>query len=160
MIGGRLKVKEAMKKMELKRYCADGFTLIELMVTVTIIAILAAIAIPAYGRYVARSKVPEAISELSSYRVRMEQWFQDSRTYLNAAGDACGATAPSGTRYFSYSCLATSTTFTATATASDTSLANLVLTIDQDNVRKTLSVPTGWSLPSSDCWVTSQSGGC
>jgi type IV pilus assembly protein PilE len=53
-----------------------GFTLIEVMVVVAIIAILAAIAIPNYADYVTRSKVTDAVSGLSEMRVRMEQYFQ------------------------------------------------------------------------------------
>ncbi|HET7775925.1 MAG TPA: pilin, partial [Azospira sp.] len=43
-----------------------GFTLIELMISVVIISILAAIALPAYQDYVTRSRLSEATSALSA----------------------------------------------------------------------------------------------
>ena len=48
-----------------------GFTLIELMIVVGIIAILASIAIPSYSDYVRRSRITEAVSALSGMRVRI-----------------------------------------------------------------------------------------
>ena len=61
-----------------------GFTLIELMIAVAIIAILAAIAIPSYTDYIRRGRLTEALGRLSAMRVKMEQYFQDNRVYTGA----------------------------------------------------------------------------
>ena len=52
-----------------------GFTLIELMVTVTILAILAAVAIPVYNNYVYKSKTAEATTNISGIRTLEESIF-------------------------------------------------------------------------------------
>ena len=52
-----------------------GFTLIELMVTVAIIGILAAIAIPMYGDSVMRSKIIGGTTQLGDVRTQMEKYF-------------------------------------------------------------------------------------
>jgi type IV pilus assembly protein PilE len=51
-----------------------GFTLIELMITVAVIAILSAVALPSYREYVIRGNVPEATSRLATKQVQMEQF--------------------------------------------------------------------------------------
>lgn len=56
----------------------QGFTLIELMIVVAIIGILAAIAIPQYQNYVARSQVAEAISLLNGAKTGVEQYMAES----------------------------------------------------------------------------------
>ncbi len=51
----------------------QGFTLIELMIVVAIIAILAAIAIPAYQNYVAKSQVTTALADITGAKTGIEE---------------------------------------------------------------------------------------
>lgn len=119
-----------------------GFTLIELMIAVAIVAILAGVALPAYQDYVRRGNIPEATSGLGQARITMEQWFQDNRTY---EGAACPGT---GTK-FSFACNTTATTFLITATGFG-SMTGFTYTINQDNAR-TSATPWG---NGATCWIT------
>ena len=122
-----------------------GFTLIEMMVTVVIISILAAIAIPAYAHYILRGKLTEAPNTLATTRISMEQWYQDNKTYADSSGTNCGVsiTAPAGSN-FSYSCALTNSGagYTWTATGAN-QVSGYAYSIDEQNTRKTTAVGTG-----------------
>ena len=68
-----------------------GFTLIELMIVVAIIGILAAIAIPAYQDYIARSQVSEAVTLLDGAKTATEENVSQTGTFpTDAAFNALG----------------------------------------------------------------------
>lgn len=73
----------------------QGFTLIELMIVVAIIAILAAIALPAYQDYVARGQVSEAMSLSSGAKTAVAEYYADRGAWPTTNGEAGLATAAS-----------------------------------------------------------------
>lgn len=64
----------------MKKNMQGGFTLIELMIVVAIIAILAAIALPMYQNYVAKAKATAALADLSSHKTQFELEVSEGRT--------------------------------------------------------------------------------
>jgi len=97
-----------------------GFTLIELMVAVAIVAILSAIAYPSYRNYVLRGQLVNATNGLSSLQANMERYYQDNRTYMSTGTftSPCLTAAPVGTFQLSCSAGPTATTFTLQALGS------------------------------------------
>lgn len=131
----------------------NGFTLIELMITVAILSIIAAVAYPSYSSYMQRGKIIEATVVLSDYRVKMEQYYQDNRNYGTANG-SCGITLPTN-KYFSITCLVgnTNQTYIATATsnASMGTIGDYIFTIDDGNSKQTTKFKG--STVSKTCWL-------
>ncbi|HEY6895858.1 MAG TPA: type IV pilin protein [Rhodocyclaceae bacterium] len=139
-----------------------GFTLLELMISVAIIAILVGVALPAYNDYVLKGKLSEAFSGLTDLQNRMEQYYQDNRKYT------CAATSippPASTKYFDFTnttnCSLSSVdqgfTWKAVGTGS---AAGFTFQITETGAKSTPAVPSGWATPSpNNCWVTSK-GGC
>ena len=135
-----------------------GFTLIEVMITVAIIAILAAVALPSYTQYLLRAKITEAASSLSDMRLKMERYCQDNRTYVGACALNTVAPPPASPN-FTYSCSGqTASAYVVTATGTG-SMAGFVFYLDQDNTQKTTGVPAGW-VTSPSCWVLRKDGSC
>jgi type IV pilus assembly protein PilE len=71
-----------------------GFTLIELMITVAIVAILAAIAFPSFMDQIRKSRRAAAQSVLMDIAAKQHQVFLDTRSYASAANTAAVAAAP------------------------------------------------------------------
>ena len=145
----------------MQRMTTKGFTLIEVMIVVAILAILAGVAVPAYTNYVTRSKISEAVATLSEMRVKMEQYFLDNRKYTDACAANTVAPLPTG-KYFDYACpTLDATTYRITATAKNGhGMDGLRYSVDQANIRVTEAVPTGWTAPATQCWALKKDGSC
>lgn len=151
----------------------NGFTLIELMITVVVIAILVAVAVPSYTDYVMRGKITEATATLADLRVKMEQYFQDNRTYADVAGVTAPCTVgagsvpmPAGTRYFTFDCSTparTATTFTLTATGiAAQGMGGFVYTVNELNAQAstiTGAASSAGYVTNATCWVVRKGAG-
>ena len=132
---------------------ARGFTLIELMIVIVVVAILAAIAIPGYRQYVLRTNRTEAKRTLLNVAAAQEKFYLQNNTY---AGPSALTTPPPGglgipgtTEHGHYTVAidaADAATFSATATAQggqaqDSRCASF--TINQAGAR---------AATNADCW--------
>ena len=155
-----------------------GFTLIELMITVAVIAVLSAIALPAYTDYVTRSKFAEAYAHLADLRVKMEQSYLDNRRYSsNAGGGTCGI--PGGNtpnvqdaRFFDFTCLSSNANaagdqeyaLTATGRAVE-NLSGIAFSVNHSNTKATTVTAAtpmadkGYA-SSATCWVRKKPSTC
>ena len=127
-----------------------GFTMIELMMVVIIVAILAAVAVPLYRANVRRAYASEAVATLGAIRSAERTYYAEHGEYLSvAAGDLGNMPTDadpglgidcSQNRYWSadaFEVTASGNTFTATATGDDSTapeaskVAGIVITMDQ-----------------------------
>lgn len=123
----------------------SGFTLIELMITVVIIAILAAIALPSYQNYIKSTNVKAAQTDLISLSLVFENYYQRNLSYPNQDYTSTAALlsahpqwAPSKTDIFSFSStkIGSGTGYTLIATADTSSNLNgCILEITNSNTR-------------------------
>lgn len=133
-----------------------GYTLIEVMAAVAIVAIITAVAVPSYSGYVKRSRLTEAFTGLGAGQTAAEQFWANNRTYDGFDG---AASFPKAGSHFTYALSdASASGYTLSATGSGM-LAGFVYTIDQNGNRKTTSVPSGWT-GSDVCWVDRENGKC
>jgi type IV pilus assembly protein PilE len=156
----------------------QGFTIIELMIVVVVIAVLSAIALPSYTDYVTRSKFAEAFAHLADLRVKMEQFYLDNRRYSSdTGGGTCGIAGGNtptaqGTKYFDFTCASSSPNtagdqaYVLTASGKPgEGLSGIAFSINQANAKAT--TVTG-STPMADkgyagnttCWVRKKPSQC
>lgn len=136
-----------------------GFTLVELMIVVAIIAILAGIAVPQYNEYIRKGQVTEATSTLLEYRAQLERYYLDNRNY--GVVPACGvlATAFPNRKYFTVSCVTNNggqgyvVTLQGNAGQVGPNAAGNLhqYTIDEQNVRTTVTFKGAAS--GKTCWL-------
>jgi type IV pilus assembly protein PilE len=145
---------------------SSGFTLIEVMITVAIVAILAAIAVPSYNEYIQRARITEATSNLADMRNKMEQYYQDNRSWTPGGGaiQPCnpGTVAPMPfSQNFTFTCDQLGpNTYRVVATGNPgSSMAGFQYTINQFNQRVTVALPAPW-ITRPNCWVLRKDGSC
>jgi type IV pilus assembly protein PilE len=120
-----------------------GFTLLEMVIVIGLVAILGAFALPAYNDFVVRTKLRSGTEGLIAFRSVLEQSYQDARSYRTDDDSACRvASIPS--EYFTLNCAATSDTlYTLSATSAAGQglgdAGDYVYTINQDGVVSTTS---------------------
>lgn len=134
-----------------------GFTLIELMVTVAVVAILAAIAFPSYQDYVMRARRTDGKGFLLSIQQLVERSYTDSNSYASAVASVVGASGVTSPELFYQVTVASSTVSTYTLNSAPRPGAQATdkcgtFVISETNAKTITALPLGSTLTKNDCW--------
>ena len=133
-------------KKNIRARNSQGFTLIEILMAIAIMAILAAVAWPAYEHYLTKNRRIDGVRALMSNASRMEKCFINSGDYTT-----CTINTPSDKGYYAISVNTTTETYTLTATpqnqqSGDSECAKLTLDhLGQKGITGSASVKRCWS---------------
>lgn len=135
-----------------------------MMITVAIVAILAAVALPSYRDYVLRGQLVDGQNGLAAMRANMERFYQDNRTYNTVGTFTSPCLVPAAQRMagsFQLRCNPdpTATGFTLEAVGSGPT-NGFTFKVDQQNNRSTtVTGVSGWNSCTND-WVTKKGQTC
>jgi prepilin-type N-terminal cleavage/methylation domain-containing protein len=142
---------------------ANGFTLIEVMITVAIVGILTMVAYPSYRVYLTRGQLVEATNGLSQMRAQMERHYLDNRTYATSGTFTTPCDADAASRVFGSFTVSCDGTPTATAFAlkavGSGQTNGFTFTINQQDVRATTAAPSGWNTCATQ-WMVKKGQSC
>jgi type IV pilus assembly protein PilE len=140
------------------------------MIVVAIVAILAAIAIPSYRSYVTRGRITEAVAGLADARTKMEQYFQDNRSYPASCVQAPAAPGANqvqtmSSTSFDFTCTNLSATAYTVSAVGKGPMVGFTYAINEQNLRTSTfsgaGASSGWTAATpNNCWVTRKGGLC
>ena len=117
------------------------------MVVVAIIAIISAVALPAYGEHVLRGRLTAAVGVLKDLRGRMEQRYADNRSYAATIGGCAIANFSDNDSRFAFTCAlgdgGQSYLWTAIGPTGNN---QFTYNIDEAGFEQTIAAPAGWTI--------------
>lgn len=137
--------------MQVRR--VQGFTLIELIITVVIVSILATVALPAYQNSVRKSRRADAQATLLTMQLQLEKWRANNDDYTGRTAQQLGAPA-AGTAIAAYYTFAVTNAGATTFTVSATAIAGKAQADDQQSGTScaTLSIDQSGTRSPAACW--------